>query len=174
MVYQQWSKSEFAGTQEDLWHITASGDIDVRSDLTLRKGPEGTNVIPISLPYADGKLTSVTLDEVAVPFRQVDKGRYELELPLEKLFTGQTKIRCKWTLSLDMLEKVDKVDYGYRTVLKSLIPVVSYQLRVSLAPDSGFEFTKDTSTKWIVPFTWGSSEPKTHFGSCGIQIRKRD
>ena len=174
MVYQQWSKSEFAGTQEDLWHITASGDIDVRSDLTLLKGPEGTNVIPISLPYAGGKLTSVTLDEVAVPFRQVGKGRYELELPLEKLFTGQTKIICKWTLSLDMLEKVDKVNYGYRTVLKSLIPVVSYKLRVSLAPDSGFEFTKDTSQEWIVPFTWGSSKPETHFGSCGIQIRKHD
>jgi hypothetical protein len=126
------------------------------------------------LPYAGGKLTSVTLNEVAIPFRQVDKGRYELELPLEKLFAGQTKIRCKWTLSLDTLEKVDKVDYGYRTVLKSLIPVVSYRLRVSLAPDSGFEFTKDTSKKWIVPFTWSSSEPKTHFGSCGIQIRKRD
>jgi hypothetical protein len=73
-----------------------------------------------------------------------------------------------------MLEKVDKVGYGYRTVLKSLIPVVSYKLRVSLAPDSGFEFTKDTSKKWIVPFTWGASKPKDHFGSCGIQIRKRD
>jgi len=172
--YQQWSKSEFAGTQEDLWHFTASGDIDVCSDLTLRKGPEGTNVIPISLPYADGKLTSVTLDEVAIPFRQVDKGRYELELPLGKLFAGQTKIRCKWTLSLDTLERVDEVDYSYRTILKSLIPVVSYRLRISLAPDSGFEFTKDTSKKWIVPFTWNSSKPHDHFGSCGIQIRKRD
>jgi len=172
--YQQWSKSEFAGTQEDLWHFTASGDIDVRSDLTLLKGPEGTNLIPISLPYAGGKLTSVTLDEVAIPFGQVDAGRYELELPLEKLFAGQRKIRCKWTLSLDMLEKVDKVDYGYRTILKSLIPVVSYKLRVSLAPDSGFEFTKDPSKEWVVPFTWNSSKPKDYFGSCGIQIQKRD
>jgi hypothetical protein len=171
MVYQQWSKSEFAGTQEDLWHFTASGDISVRSDLTLLKGPEGTNVIPISLPYASGRLTLVTLGEVAIPFRQVDKGRYELELPLGKLFAGQTKIRCKWTLSLDMLEKVD---YGYRTVLKSLIPVVSYKLRVSLAPDSGFEFTKDPSRERIVPFTWSASKPQDHFGSCGIQIRKRD
>jgi hypothetical protein len=174
MVYQQWSKSEFVGTQEDLWHITASGDIDVRSDLTLLKGPKGTNLIPISLPYAGGRLTSVTLDEAAVPFRQADKGRYELELPLEKLFAGQTKIICKWTLSLDMLEKVDKADYGYQTVLKSLIPVVSYKLRVSLAPDSGFEFTKDPSKELIVPFTWNSSKPKDHFDYCGIQIRKRD
>jgi hypothetical protein len=169
---QQWSKSEFAGTQEDLWHFTASGDISVRSDLTLLKGPEGTNLIPISLPYASGKLTAVTLNEVAIPFRQVETGRYELELPLQKLFTGQTKIRCKWTLSLDMLEKVDKADYGYRTVLKSLIPVVSYKLRVSLAPESGFEFTKDTSKKRIAPFTWNSPKPEDYFGSCGIQIRK--
>ncbi len=171
MVYQQWSKSEFAGTQEDLWHITASGDIDVRSDLTLLKGPKGTNVIPISLPYAGGKLTSVTLDEVAISFRQVDAGRYELEIPLQKLFAGQTKITCKWTLSLDVLEKVD---YGYRTVLKSLIPVISYRLTVSLAPDCGFEFTEDPSKELIVPFTRNASKPENHFGSCGIQIRRRD
>jgi hypothetical protein len=174
VAYQQWSKPEFAGTQEDLWYFTASGDINVRSDLTLLKGPEGTNLIPISLPYASGKLTSVTLNEVAIPFRQVEAGRYELELPVQKLFNGQTKVRCKWTLSLDMLEKVDKADYSYRTVLKSLIPVISYKLRVSLAPDSAFEFTKDPSKKRIAPFTWNSPEPEDHFGSCGIQIRKRD
>jgi outer membrane lipoprotein-sorting protein len=174
VAYQQWSKPEFTGTQEDLWHFTASGDISVRSDLTLLKGPEGTNLIPISLPYTSGKLTSVTFNEVAIPFRQVKAGRYELELPLQKLFTGQMKIRCKWTLSLDMLEKVDKADYSYRTVLKSLIPVVSYKLRVSLAPDSGFEFTKDTSKKRIAPFIWNSPKPEDDFGSCGIQIRKRN
>jgi len=172
IAYQQWSKSEFAGTQEDLWHFTASGDISVRSDLTLLKGPEGANLIPISLPYASGKLTSVTLNEVAIPFREVEAGRYELEMPLQNLFTGQTKIRCKWNLSLDMLEKVDKTDYSYRTVLKSLIPVISYKLRVSLAPDSGFEFTKDTSKKRIAPFTWNSHKPEDYFGSCGIHIRK--
>jgi hypothetical protein len=174
IAYQQWSKPEFAGTQEDLWHFTASGDISVRSDLMLLKGPEGASFIPISLPYASGKLTSVTLNEVAIPFRQVEAGRYELELPLQKLFTGQMKIRCMWTLPLDMLEKVDKADYSYRTVLKSLIPVISYKLRVSLASDSGFEFTKDTSKKRIAPFTWNSPKPEDYFGSCGIQIRKRD
>jgi hypothetical protein len=172
IAYQQWSKPEFAGTQEDLWHFTATDDINVRSDLTLLKGPEDTSLIPISLPYASGKLTSVTLNEVAIPFRQVEAGRYELELPLQKLFTGQTMIRCNWTLPLDMLEKVDKVNYSYRTVLKSLIPVISYKLRVSLAPDSGFEFTKDPSKKRIAPFTWNSPKPEDDFGSCGIQIRK--
>jgi hypothetical protein len=172
IAYQQWSKPEFAGTQEDLWHFTATDDINVRSDLTLLKGPEDTSLIPISLPYASGKLTSVTLNEVAIPFRQVEAGRYELELPLQKLFTGQTKIRCNWTLPLDMLERVDKVNYSYRTVLKSLIPVISYKLRVSLASDSGFEFTKDTSKKRIAPFTWNSPKPEDDFGSCGIQIRK--
>jgi len=169
--YQQWSKSEFVGTQEDLWSITASGDIGVRSDITLTKGPEDTTVMPITLPYATGKLTSVTLGEVAIPFRQVEKGRYELELPLEKLHAGQARIQCKWTLSLDMLEKVD---YGYKTLLKSLIPVGSYKLIVALAPDSGFEFTKDPSQERMVPFTWSSDSAKDDFGSCGFGIRKRD
>jgi len=169
--YQQWSKSEFVGTQEDLWYITALGDISVRSDITLTKGPEDTTVMPITLPYASGKLTSVTLGEVAIPFRQVETGRYELELPLEKLLAGQTRIQCKWTLSLDMLEKVD---YGYRTVLKSLIPVGSYKLIVTLAPDSGFEFTKDPLQERMVPFTWNSDSAKDDFGFCGVVIRQHN
>jgi hypothetical protein len=139
--YQQWSKPEFAGAQEDTWHITASGQIEISSDVTLRKGPEGVATVAITLPYSSGTLKSVTLADEPVPFTQKGDGRYELQLPLEKLLAGHTNLCCKWTLSLDQLEKAD---YGYRVKLQSLIPVDSYKLTVALAPDCGLEFSSPT------------------------------
>jgi hypothetical protein len=169
--YQQWSKSEFVGTQEDLWRITASGKIEILSDVTLRKGPQGIATMSIILPYSSGAVQSVTLAEEPVSFAQKGGGQYQLQLPLEKLLAGHTNIRCRWTLSLNQLEKAD---YGYQVTLQSLIPVVSYKLTVALTPDCGLEFSKDPSRKQWVPFTGNSlGSPGTRFGSCGIEVRKR-
>jgi len=167
--YQQWSRAEFVGTQKDQWHIMALGDIVVHSHINLRKGPQDLTIMPIALPYLSGVLESATIDEQTVPYSQVGKGRYELELPLEQLVDGQTNIECVWTLSLD---KLKKVDYGYRIMLQSLIPVISYKLTVVLEPDCGFEHTKDSSKRRIVPFSWNSDSPVMQFGSCGLLIRK--
>jgi len=169
--YQQWSKSEFVGTQEDLWYITASGQIEVLSDVTIRKGPQGIATMSITLPYSSGTVQSVTVAKEPVPFTQKGDGQYQLQLPLEKLLAGHTNIRCRWTLSLNQLKKAD---YGYQVTLQSLIPVVSYKLTVALAPDCGLEFSKDPSRKQWVPFTGNSlGSPGTRFGSCGIEVRKR-
>lgn len=167
--YQQWSKSEFVGTQEDLWRITASGKIEILSDVTLRKGPQGIATMSITLPYSSGAVQSVTLAKEPVPFTQKGDDRYELQLPLDKLLAGHTNIRCKWTLSLDQLEKAD---YGYRVKLQSLIPVVSYKLTVALTPDCNLEYSRNPSRTQWVPFTGNSESPGTRFGSCGIEVRK--
>jgi hypothetical protein len=168
--YQQWSKPDFVGSQEDVWRITASGQIIAQSDVTLTKGPQGVSVMSISLPYTTGVLTSVSLGDVAVPFEAVGAGQFKLRLPLEKLAAGQTKVTCRWTLPLADLEKAD---YGYQVVLKSLIPTVSYKLTVALDPDSAWEYVKDPSQSSWVPFTGRGAEPVTKFGSCGIEIQRR-
>jgi len=168
---QQWSESEFVGTQEDLWHVTGSGDIEVCSDITLRKRPEDTTVIPIALPYKSGKLQEVTMGGAPVVFRQVEGGQYELEMPPARLSEAETKIQCRWTLSVDALERAR---YGYRAVLKSLIPVISYKLTVSLGPQSNYEYTKAPEQQSFTPFSWNSKSPNMHFGSCGLPMQKRN
>ena len=170
-AHQQWSKSEFVGTQEDLWHVTGSGDIEVCSDITLRKRPEDTSVMPITLPYKSGKLQKVTMGGVPIAFRQVKDGQYELEVPLARLSETETKIQCRWTLSVDDLERVR---YGYRAVLKSLIPVISYKLTVSLGPQSNYEYTKAPEQQSFIPFSCNSKSPNMHFGSCGLLMQKRN
>ncbi|MHC4171802.1 MAG: LolA family protein [Planctomycetota bacterium] len=170
-AHQQWSKSEFVGTQEDLWHVIDSDDIEVHSDITLRKRPEDATVIPIALPYKSGKLQEVTMGGTPVVFHQVEGGRYELEMPLAGLSETETKIQCRWTLSVNVLERAD---YSYRTILKSLIPVVSYKLTVSLGPESNYEYTKAPEQQSFTPFSCNSKSPNIHFGSCGLLMEKRN
>lgn len=171
LAYLQWSKSEFIGTQEDLWHVTGSNNVEITSEVTLNKMPENTTVMPIVLPYNNGKLQTVTMGGAPIVFQQVEEGRYELEIPLARLSQSDTKIQCTWTLSLNALEKVD---YGYRTVLKSLIPVVSYKLIVSLGPESNYLYTKKPDQQSFTPFSWSSHSPRMEFGSCGLLMQKRN
>jgi len=171
LAYLQWSKPEFVGTQEDLWHVTGPSDIEITSEVTLSKVPEDTTVMPIELPYKSGKLQKVTMGGVPIVFRQVEEGRYELEIPPARLSQSDTKIQCMWTLSLNALEKVE---YGYRTVLKSLIPVISYKLTVSLGPESNYLYTKTPGQQSFTPFSWNYHSPEMDFGSCGLLMQKRN
>ncbi len=167
--YQQWSKPDFVGTQEDLWRIGAAGKITVQSELTLMKGPQGTSIMPITLPYATGILTAVSVGDTPVPFELAGAGQYKLQLPLDKLLAGQTKVTCTWTLILADLETASQ-----NVPLKSLVPVVSYKLSVTLDPDSGWEYVNDPSQLSWVPFSIGNPpKPMTDFTCCALGIRKR-
>jgi len=175
--YQPWSRPEFVGKQEDFWQIQAGERVTVQSDLTLMKGPEGVSAMPITLPYATGVLTSVSLAGLPVEFRLTGPGRYELQLPREALQAGQTKITCTWTLPLADLEAAD---FGRRVLLRTLIPVVSLRIKAGVDADSGYEVIEPMkslmapSRPWALIFTWEGAEPKTDCGgTCGITIRRR-
>ncbi len=48
-----------------------------------------------------------------------------------------------------------------KTVLKSLIPVTSYALKVGVDPQSGFELTKEPEGLWVTPFTIGAPRSRS-------------
>lgn len=173
--YEQGAESNFVGTQADTWTVEASGRITVVSEIILAKGPEGVGTMPVTLPYETGVLTSVMLGDMAVPFTQAADGKYELQLPLEKLLAGQRKITCRWQLSLGELpeKQHDGASY-YQVKLDTLIPVTSYSLKANLAPDSGFEFSVAPSQRSLPLFSIGRADGKTQFGTCGLPIRKRN
>ena len=123
----------------------------------------------ITLPYASGVVESVTLDDTELQYYDITEGKYKLQLPQEWFSLPEKKIEVVWTLPLETLEKVD---WGYQTVLRSLIPVHSYSLTVVLEANCGFECTKEPSKRKFVPFTWNSNKAKRDFGSCGLTIQK--
>jgi len=169
---EQWAQQKFVGTEKDVWHITASGNIVAHSDITLTKMPQNPSVMYVSLPYSSAVLESVILDDKEVPFSMVAKVRYELELPVENLLEGLATIECIWSMPLEALVKVD---YGYRIRLQALIPVEGFVLTIVLEPDCGFEYTKDPSQTQIIPFQGDEfSSIVMEFGSCGLLIQKRN
>jgi len=177
--YQQWSKPEFVGSQEDFWYVLPDGRAQVKAYLTLMKGPKDTSLMPVRLPYAKSPLEAVLLggpgqtarDFISLPFQKTGDGTYDVELPVDKLLAGQTMMILQWHVPLDEL----KFEQGHHiTVLQSLIPVISYKLKVGVDPQSGFELTMPPTDLWATPFTGSAMEkPETHFGSCGLLIRKR-
>jgi len=168
--YQMWSKPYIVGTQEDYWYVLPDGRARVKAYLTLVKGPEDTSVLSVELPYPDAPLEAVLLEREPLVFRETGPGAYDIELPLDKLLAGQTKIICQWHLPLEDLENGSGV---YLTVLQSLIPVTSYKLSVGVDPQSGFELTGKVSDGWTTPFTRNGGKPAVEFGSCGLAIRPR-
>jgi hypothetical protein len=80
-------------------------------------------------------------------------------------------IISQWHLSLDELN----FEHGYyETTLQSLVPVVSYYLKVGVDPNSGFELTGKTEGIWSTPFFQGIVDPPaTNLGACGLTIQKR-
>jgi hypothetical protein len=125
--------------------------------------------MPITLPYSTGVLTAVTVGDTAVPFASTGPGQYKLQLPLDKLLAGQTRVTCTWTLVLPDMETASQ-----NVPLKSLVPVVSYKLAVALDPDSGWQYVKDPSQPYWVPFSIGNPpQPATDFGTCGLGLQRR-
>jgi hypothetical protein len=176
--YTQWSKPEFVGSQEDFWYVLPDGKVQVKAYLTLMKGPKDVSLMPVRLPYAKAPLEAVLLggpgrpaqDFAALAFHKTDEGLHNIELPIDKLLAGQTMMIFQWHLSLDELKAGDI----YRTVLQSLIPVISYKLNVGVDPQSGFELTKPPTNTWVTPFTGRARDgATTEFGTCGLLIRKR-
>ncbi|HSW00765.1 MAG TPA: hypothetical protein VLI39_11375 [Sedimentisphaerales bacterium] len=171
IAYQQWSKPEFVGTQEDFWYALPDGRLQVKAYVTLLKGPTGVSSMPVALPYPNAPLEAVLLGSEPLTFQKTGEGTYAVELPLDKLTAGQTKLIFQWHVSPNGLENRQGT---LITVLKSLIPVTSYALKVGVDPKSGFELTKEPEGLWVAPFTWGGSEKTgVEFGSCGLMIRPR-
>jgi hypothetical protein len=167
--YQPWSKPYFVGTQEDYWYVLPDGRARVKAHLTLVKGPENNPLLPIELPYVDAPLESVVLEGEPLVFHATGAGAYDIELPLHKFLEGKTRIILQWHLCL---EDVESESGSYRTVLRGLIPVTSYALKVGVDPQSGFELTGNVLDGWITPFTRRGGKPTVELGSCGLAIRR--
>jgi len=166
---KQWDTREFVGAENDIWHITDSGDVVVHSDLTLTKMPHDATVMYIKFPYTAGTLVSASVDSAEIVSSQVAKGRYELELPSDNMLHGSAEIKCIWTMPLETLTRVKN---GYRIRLQGLIPVEGFRLTAVLEPGCGFEYTKHPSQDRMTLFETTKLLAITGSASCGLPIRR--
>ena len=173
---EQWEKQEFVGTEKDLWHVTAAGDIVAYSYITLTKVPQATDSMYIKLPYSGAVLESVTLDDEEIPFAHLIRDRYEVNLPLGKLDQSEMNLKCSWVVNMEALKKVD---YGYRINLQGLIPVTGFKLTAVLEGDCGLEFAtkyvNDPSIRSLDLFIQDEmASAKMQMGTCLLPVNKSD
>ena len=77
-------------------------------------------------------------------------------------------LKVRWTFPLDQLEST--AEWGYRTQLRSLLPVKQYSLNITRDSDAPWVFKDDPTKVYDLPFTRNSSKTATHFGSCGTGL----
>jgi hypothetical protein len=173
---RQWEKQEFVGTEKDLWHVTAAGEIAASSYITLIKVPQNAGSMYVKLPYAGAVLRSVTLDDQEIPFTALVRDRYEIHLPPDKLAQSKMNLTCSWAVSMEALEKTED---GYRIKLQGLIPVTGFTLTAVLEEDCGLKFptkyVNDPTVRSLNLFTRNDTAPAgMNLGTCGLPVNKSD
>lgn len=165
------AKKEIVGTQEDHWHILPGDRIKAISRLKILNLPDEEETLTITLPYAGGELKSVMCDSLALKHTSTTAGVYQIDLGELPASQKYAELECSWEMNLSALATED---YGFRTELKSLIPVTAYRLNVVLEPGCGWENPDDVSQRTMVPFfCFNRPKPVQHMGSCGIKIRQQ-
>lgn len=163
---------DFTGTQKDYWCAVAPDRLRITSELMLRTRPAKAAVMPIRSPCAHAQLESATLKGQTLDFHKTGRGSYDVNLPSDKQLRRQRQIVFTWLLPMQGL----KYESGlYWTQPRSLIPVVSYELRAGAEPQSGFEVFGETEEGSPVAYSWDFAAPTNDFGrgECALPLRPR-
>lgn len=166
------TQAVFVGAQKDYWCVVAQDQFKITSELTLQKRPAKAIVMPIRSPCPRAQLETVKVAGRTLDFQKTGRGTYEVNLPSDKQLGRQKLLLFEWRLPLKGL----RYEYGlYWTYPRSLIPVVSYELRAGVDPQSGFEVFGATAENQPAAYSWDFSAPTSDFGrECALPIRPRE
>ncbi len=149
-----------------VWTFDASDTVAAQSELRIQESSSSLSQL-LTLPYADGEIQSVTLNGQQAEFVALGDGEYRVEIP-DALFMKEKVMEVKWAFPFSALEHKGET---YRTVLRGLMPVRAYMLRVQLTEDSKYEFGDWPGAAKGIPFSASFNSPQQSFGSCGLGIR---
>lgn len=165
------SETGFVGAQKDYWCAVAPDRIRITSELILRTRPAQAVIMSVRSPCPRAQLEAATVKKLALDFRKTGRGIYDVNLPSDKQLQRQRQILFTWQVPLQGL----KYESGlYWTRPRSLIPVVSYELRAGADPPSGFEIFGASAKDRPVVYSWSFATPASEFGGeCALPIRPR-
>ncbi len=166
------SETDFVGAQKDYWCAVAPDRIRITSELILRTRPDKAAVMPVRSPCPRAQLESATVKGQALSFRKTGRGLYDVNLPSDRQLQRHRQILFTWQVPLQGL-RYESGLYWMRP--RSLIPVVSYELRAGADPQSGFEIFGATAKDRPVAYSWSFDTPASEFGGdCALPIRPRE
>lgn len=148
------------------WHLQPGDTARVHSDITLTL-PGDAPSISIRLPYKEATLTTVLLNDKAVPFTANEEG--VCEIPLAAPAQAPAKLLCVWSVQLQALELRDD---GTRWIsLKPLLPARRFELHVVLEENCGYQLDIECDDPTTYrPFSGSHDAPEKHFGECRLAV----
>ena len=152
------------------WHFDSSGTVQAVSRIKIDESSSLSAQLSLTLPYASGELDSVRLNEQEVAFETAGSGSYRVPIPGE-LMMEDVHLVAAWHFPFTALEHGE---HGYRTVLKSLVPVKAYRLHVVIDDASAYELDRWLAKHKGTPFSATYDPPRQSMGSCGLGIVARD
>jgi hypothetical protein len=151
------------------WHFDSSGTVQAVSRIKIDESSCLSAQLSLTLPYASGVLSSVRLNEQEATFESAGSGTYRVPIPGE-LMMEDIQLVAVWHFPFTALKQGE---HGYRTVLKTLVPVKAYTLNVVIDDASGYELSPWLAKGKATPFSGTSNPPQQSLGSCGLGIIKK-
>ena len=148
------------------WHFDSSATVQAVSRIRIDESSLLSAQLPLTLPYASGTLDSVRLNEQEVAFETADGGTYRVPISGE-LMMEDIHLVAVWHFPFTALKQGD---HGYRTVLKTLVPVKAYTLNVVIDDATGYDLSPWLAKGKGTPFSGTSNPPRQSWGSCGLGI----
>ncbi len=152
-----------------VWHFDDSDTVKAVSQVHIDKSSLTSSKLSLTLPYSSGTLDSVTINGDDANFTEAGKGKYKVNLPAELLMVDK-ELEVQWSFPFTVFEKKE---WGYRTVLKGLIPVKGYALKMVIEDNSKYEFEDWMKPHGDSPFSATYETPKQNMGSCSLGVRER-
>lgn len=157
--------------QRDTWRFVGGDRIEGTSRLEFDRWPENPQGLSFALPYSEARLLTAGLAGQEVKVRPVGAGTFEVVWP-DRLPSEPRTLTVQWALGVEALEASST--RGFEARMQALMPVSAYELRVVLAPGSGFEFESAPSreAETVFSITSTGSSPRNSFGTCGLGLRR--
>jgi membrane protease YdiL (CAAX protease family) len=167
-------KSNYLVSEEDEWTVVSTEEIRVRSTLLIRKSPETYEDLIVQLPFQEATVQKVRLGGDDLPFSRPEPDEYHVDLSSHQDASRSGAITVLWTFSPAACLTLSEMG-RYSTPLKSLVPSDSFSLTVTIADDSGFQFSfGESDVHTVRAFSGSSGKPKMQYGNWVGLMRKED
>jgi len=150
-----------------IWRLDSSDTVKGLSQIRIDGSSQLSSELLLTLPYSSGEMESVRMNGQDASFETAGKGKYQVPIPFEFMMED-IELEAKWRFPFAAFERGK---HGYRTVLKAMVPVRAYRLKLVIEDASRYELSRWMAKGEGTPFFAGArNPPKQVFGSCGLGI----
>jgi membrane protease YdiL (CAAX protease family) len=165
-------KSNYVVSEEDEWTVVSPAEIQARSTLVIKESPAAREDLILLLPFPEARLRNVSLGDRELPFSRSEPNEYRVDLSSLQDMAPAGTVVVRWDFLTNCLAPPTE-NWGYGAPLRSLLPSVSFSLKVTLTEGSGFQFSFDPQARTAQVVNAPSARPRMDYGNW-YGLRKKE